>query len=299
MSISISALITNFNTWPLTQKCVTEFIHWSGNTLSEILVIDDASDEKTPDFLSNKVKIFRNLQNRGYVASVNVGFSKLEEDVIILFDSDAYPIMDITSSVRDLFANNPNLGAVGFQLVDEQKKPTGSHERLPTVLDLILGQTLTSRLQSWLPVKDESKICLYSCAIAVRRQAFMEIGGFDEGFDFLDADIDFSIRLQQAGWQVRVIPNLLAFHKGGGSPQTTAKRVLRYHKSRWRLLSKHQLLPVPKIVKICLLIRHSLEYLILKIGSNFVIEDSIILEDKLHSRKELLKSVWSNYGNEL
>ena len=297
MTLTCSILITNYNTWTLTNRCIQAVSKWSQNKIHQILIVDDASTENAPDFFSEQVKIVYNEENRGYVASVNRGFLELQEDIIILFDSDAYPLMDLTETVREAFANNPKLGAVGFQLVDEEGNPTGSYDTIPKAIELLLGQALTARLHSWLPNQNKSVICLYSCAMAVRLQAFQGISGFDEGFDFLDADIDFSMRLQQSGWQVQVIPELLVFHEGGGSPQSTAKRVLRHHKNRWRLLSKHNLLIMPNLLKFGLATRHALEYLLLKTCGHFVIREPTKLQDKLYSRKELSRLVWSNYDN--
>ena len=87
------------------------------------MVVDDASEQNVPEHLPDKVRVIQNPKNRGYVASVNIGFSHLKDDVIILFDSDAYPLMDLTQSLADLFASNPQLGVVGFQLVVLQLHP--------------------------------------------------------------------------------------------------------------------------------------------------------------------------------
>lgn len=298
MSTSVSALITNYNTWPLTQRCIDELERWSSSFLSQILVVDDRSEQLLPDLFVGKVHVIQNSQNKGYVASVNIGFSQLQEDIVILFDSDAYPLMDLTQPLIQIFESDPSLGAVGFQLVDEDGNPTGSHRPEPHALGLLLGQKLQARTQSWFPSLQKRPICLYSCGMAVRRAAFEDIGGFDENFDFLDADIDFSIRLRRAGWQIQLQKSLLAFHKGGGSFQTTAKRVLRYHKNRWRLLAKHGYLPAPILFKAGLATRHAIEYGALHVGGKRLIKDPISLKDKLHSRQKLLKEVWSGYGNQ-
>lgn len=298
MNISFSALITNYNTWQLTTLCTKKLEYWSKESLTEILVVDDASKQNVPEHLPDKVRVIHNPENRGYVASVNIGFSHLKDDVIILFDSDAYPLMDLTQSLANLFASNSQLGAVGFQLVDEEGQPTGSYSREPNVFGLLLGQKLEAWHQSCFQQTKKLPLCLHSCGMAVRRIAFEEIGGFDEGFDFLDADIDFSMRLRAAGWYVQVDPSLVAYHKGGGSFQSTAKRVLRHYRNRWRLLAKHGRLPVPWLLKVGLATRHALEYSFLGIMGKFLIKDPAIVSDKLHGRRQLLNEVWSSYGNE-
>ena len=298
MSISISALITNYNTWQLTADCVRELEKWSNENLAEILVIDDASEQNFPEHLSDKVRVIHNPENRGYVASVNIGFSHLKDDVIILFDSDAYPLMDLTQSLSSLFASNSQLGAVGFQLVNEEGQPTGSYCTEPNILGLLLGQKLEALYQSWFQKTKELPLCLHSCGMAIRRIAFEEVSGFDEGFDFLDADIDFSMRLRAGGWYVQIDPSLVAHHKGGGSFQSTAKRVLRHHRNRWRLLLKHEHLALPWLLKIGLVTRHALEYGFLGIMGKVLIKEPTILRDKLHGRRQLLNEVWSGYGND-
>ena len=298
MNISFSALITNYNTWQLTTFCTKKLEYWSKESLTEILVVDDASEQNVPKHLPDKVRVIKNPKNRGYVASVNIGFSHLKDDVIILFDSDAYPLMDLTQSLANLFASNSKLGAVGFQLVDEEGQPTGSYGREPNVLGLLLGQKLEACRQSWFQQTKERPICLHSCGIAVRRMAFEEVGGFDEGFDFLDADIDFSMRLRTAGWYVQVEPSLVAYHKGGGSFQFTSTRVLRHHRNRWRLLVKHGYLALPWLLKVVLVTRHAFEYIFLRIMGKVLIKDSTNLRDKLQGRRQLLNEVWSGYGNE-
>jgi GT2 family glycosyltransferase len=298
MDTTFSALITNYNTWNLTNLCATELDRYSRDSLAEILVVDDASDQKAEhENLCTQVRIIHNSKNRGYVASVNIGFTNIKEDVVVLLDSDAYPLMDLTQSLDHLFSNNPKLGAVGFRLVDSNGQPTGYHAPKPTALDLLIGQWLSGVYNSKIKPARDSVVFIHSCGMAIRRIAFEEIGGFDEEFDFLDADVDFSMRLTAAGWDLQVDPSLVAYHEGGGSSQSTAKRVLRHYRNRWRLLSKHGLIDFPFLLKAGLATRHILEYLLLKMVGKFAIKDTETLQDKIFGRHQLISAVWSNYGN--
>lgn len=298
MSQTVSALITNYNTWSLTALCIQELNRWSKGELTEILVVDDTSSESIPTGLPSNVRVVQNPQNCGYVASVNIGFSQLREDIILLLDSDAYPLTDLVTPLGQEFSANSRLGALGFHLVGSQGQPTGFGLAEPSVLGLLLGQQLEALWDSRFNSGKSRSLCLFSCALAVRRTAFEEIGGFDESFDFLDADLDFSMRLHAAGWHVQVEPSLTAFHEGKGSFQTTSTRVLRHHKNRWHLLDKHNLLHQKRILKAGLMVRHTLEYLFLRVAGKRLIAEPEILADKLHSRQQLLHQVWSGYGNE-
>jgi len=294
--MTIAALITNFNTWRETHKCVNALHRWSGPILSRILIVDDGSTEPPPRvFPSGAVELVSSANNVGYVASVNRGFQLIADDVVLLLDSDARPAMDVVDPILQAFSRDPHLGALGFRLVDETGNATGSRSPEPDLVEFILGQQLGAKYVKRFRNRPDSKWTLYSCALAVRSRAFHSVGGFDEGFDFLDADVDFSMRLRQAGWKLDTREDLIVFHSGGGSPQRTAKRVLRYHQNRLRLLEKHKRLRLARLAKILLAARHAIELLSLRLMSSARVADQETLRDKVDGRRILLRTVWRGY----
>lgn len=292
----IAALVTNYNTWLDATQCAREIVRHSGDHVTRIIIVDDASTQEAPDDLPPQAEIIHNEENRGYVASVNTGFARLDEEVVVLFDSDAYPLMDVTVPLAEAFASNERLGALGFRLVDRNGNATGAQSPEPIAAELLLGQKLSGMLHRWRSSGGERRpLCLHSCGMAVRRTAFENVGGFDEGFDFLDADMDFSMRLRRSGWEVKVNSGITAFHEGDGSPQSTAKRVVRHHKNRWHLLKKHGLLRHPHLLRVGLAIRHALEYGLLRLAGRRLFPDPVVRSDKLKSRRQLLKLVRDGY----
>jgi GT2 family glycosyltransferase len=131
--------------------------------------------------------------------------------------------------------------------------------------------------------------------MAVRRKAFEQIRGFDEEFDFLDADTDFSMRLQDASWLIITDSSLQCFHQGSGSPQTTACRVLRYHRNRWLLLQKDRRVRFGPVCKLILFTRHMIELLFKQACAPFQKERDGRLADFVQGRIKLLRTVWRNY----
>ena len=292
MTLDVSVLITNYETWPDAARCARSAVEYAGDRLDEVLIVDDCSSETGPDDLPAPVRVVRNETNQGYVRSVNIGFSELDSDIIVLLDSDAEPLMDFVPGVRTAFSDNPELGAMALHLVDLDGNPTGAVSPKPTVLYYVLGQ----RAGSWLRRVTEGdglpppeRMCLHSCGMAVRLEAVEDVGGFDEEFDFLDADTDFSMRLRQAGWRLTKSDEVTAYHEGGGSPQSTAKRVVRHHKNRWRLLCKHGKFRRPYLIKSALTLRVKLEYALLRTAGKFIFEDAAVLNDKIRGRRYLLR----------
>ena len=291
----ISVVVTNYDTADHTLRCVEGVARFKGDRRIEMVVVDDASAEPIQDRLPPWVTLVSNPTNHGYVRSVNIGVRRTSGDVVLLLDSDAAPLCDVFAPIAAAFSERPRLGALGFHLVDRAGNPTGATATEPTALGLALGQTLEQHLQRVAPRYFGTAFTIHSCAVAFRRSAFDRLGGFDEEFDFLDADTDFSMRLRRAGWELDVDHRIQILHEGGGSPQSTSRRVVRFHANRWRLLMKHGLLDHPRVIKTALAARHAAELLLLEGPSRLLFRDASTRADKIRGRRQLLARVWRSY----
>lgn len=293
----VGVLVTNYQAWPTTRETVRAILSHAGHGVTRVLVVDDGSDAPAVWPEDGNVVIHRNPENLGYVASVNVGMSLMEEELVVLLDCDARPLNDFVPEVLARFNENPRLGALGFTQTDDRELLRPAGESCPSLLDFIIGPSFAHRFPFSLSARKPtgtSILCLHSCCIAIRRAAFENVSGFDESFDFLDADNDFSIRLNRSGWRTALTSEVLCFHPGSGSPQSTTTRVLRFHRNRWRLLRKHGFVRCPAVVRPFLFLRHLLEWLALMLLR--LRTPSPELRDKASCRVTLLKSVWKDYS---
>jgi GT2 family glycosyltransferase len=291
---SLGVVITNYNTTALTLRCLEGIRTCFASQPSEIVVVDDASTESLEGKLPPGTILIANETNQGYVHSVNVGVKRTTADLVLLLDSDAVPLSDVMASTIARFSANPRLGGLGFKLVDHAGKPTGASQPEPRAWGLAVGQALEARLSRYL-ASSSVTFTIHSCAIAFRRDTFVDLGGFDQGFDFLDADTDFSMRLSRAGWQLDIDAHARILHEGSGSPQTTARRVVRHHFNRWRLLEKHGLIGHPRLLKGALAARHLVELAWLQGPARLAEARLSTRADKLAGRRRLLSTVWRSY----
>jgi N-acetylglucosaminyl-diphospho-decaprenol L-rhamnosyltransferase len=298
--MTIGVLITNYKAWPTTQATLTAVInlHPDSVDLPQILVVDDASDAPTSWGGDSRVQIFHNPRNIGYVRSINVGMALMRTDLVVILDCDARPLTAFTRITRDTFTDHPDLGALGFTQTDESGALRPSGEPTPTLREFSIGPAFFSRLPA--PIRrfilpPDRPSCIHSCCMAVRRAAFQDVSGFDESFDFLDGDMDFSWRLIERAWKTALTSDILCFHPGGGSPQSTSQRVLRLHQNRWRLLAHHGHLPWPGLAKTLLWIRHLIETAALSVLSQTPARSHYRI--KLQTRQTLLATVLSGYSH--
>lgn len=296
--MTLGVLITNYRSWPTTLGTLEAVIALCpiADELAQIIVVDDDSDAPSAWDKDPRVTIHHNTQNLGYVRSVNVGMAQMQVDVIIMLDCDARLLTTFVQEVRQQFAKDEKLGALGFTQTDDTQILRPAGEPTPTLREFLIGPAFFSRLPAFmcrhfLPVGRH--LCIHSCCMAVRRSAFLDVGGFDESFDFLDADMDFSWSLLEHGWNTRITPDILCFHPGGGSPQATAHRVLRFHRNRWRLLCKHGHVRWRLLARGLLQLRHLIEVSVLAMLC--LTPFARRFRGKLQTRWQLLNSVNAGY----
>ncbi len=275
-------------------RCVAAHLTQAGHAIHKILLIDDHSDEIYDGILDPKVEIIRNERNLGFVKSVNIGFKNLDTDIVMLFDADAYPLMDYSGIVLREFSNNNRLGIIGFTTYGSNNQITGSSEEEPDALRLVLGQRIDNVYRKVF-IKHQPKTVVYSCAMAVRREAFNDIGGFDENFDWLEPDSDLCLRMRENDWTVKQSSELKAFHEGGGTPQQVSDRVLRFYKNRWYLLRKYGRVKNVSMVKNLILFRLRLEYVTLLLFGKLLFTNKETLQDKVSGRRRVIDFCKENF----
>lgn len=159
----------------------------------EIIVGDDGSDIAI-DSIEPDIKIFRNNISRGACYIRNRCLEICQGEFIIIFDDDT-EIIDVSTITRSitLAEAHPNVGAIAFhQLLFDGT----SHAVQPANVDY-LSYIVTP--------------AFYGCL--VRREALLKLEtGFIEEFNYYYEEVEFTLRLLDAGYKVMYDPELQVIH---------------------------------------------------------------------------------------
>jgi GT2 family glycosyltransferase len=174
--------------------------------------------------------LIANETNRGFAAAVNQGVRVLSTQFILLLNPDAVIERGVDAMAEA--CSMPGVAAAGGALTDARGAPqTGFMVRkFPTPSALICETLLLNRLWPRNRVNWQYR-CMgldYSVAqdveqpagafLMLRRDAWEELGGFDEGFHAVwFEDVDFCKRIADAGGRIRYVPDAVAKHTGGHS----------------------------------------------------------------------------------
>ncbi len=286
----VSIVIPVYGQWNLLVKLnIEKNLHYDGAHIDEVIIVDDCSPERNPYEFPEKVRIIRNAENRGYTRTLNAGLRAITSEIVIVLDSDAHPVNSYIQRLTGIYEDN-TVGCVGFKTVDEAGNDTGNFDFEPSLIGFVAGQHLHSKFKH-LDVFSTKRILPFSCAVSFRKQCLEEMGYFDEkNFPVLDADNDLSMRIHRSSWKLIFSREIEIYHKGGNSIPRNHKRVLIYHRSRWRLLEKYGFIKSRWLAKVLLSARIGTEILALNVQS-LLKRDKSAYADKLIGRKILLNEI--------
>lgn len=155
----------------------------------------------------------------------NVGYELADGDVLVTLDDDAILCNeDATDEVVRLFDAHDDVGAIAFQCRDYYTGTVNPHET-PDPPDPSMSPRETYRATNFVGVGN-----------AVRRSVFESVGAFPERFVYGFEEMDLSLRLHDAGYDVLYTPTVVVRHKKSpDARRTDAETLERLVENRIRI----------------------------------------------------------------
>ena len=186
----------------------------------EVIVIDNASTDGTAEAVTRlfpSVTLLRQSENLGPCAK-NVGLARARAHFIVFVDDDSFPVPGSVERMLRHFEADPSLGAAVFTVT----LPDGARE-----------------------CSAYPNVCI-GCGTGFRTEALREVGGLPDDFFMAAEEYDLSLRLLDAGWDVRAFDDLHVTHLKTPASRFPARitrldvrnnliLAMRYFPQEWRL----------------------------------------------------------------
>jgi N-acetylglucosaminyl-diphospho-decaprenol L-rhamnosyltransferase len=207
---------------------------------SEIIVVDNASTDGTVEAVRRAFPEVRLLKspNDGYGAAANRGIAACSAPFVLLLNSDVVVRPGALRALEGYLASHPRAGLAGPRLENSD----GTLQRscfafLGTARLAIEKSALGRWLGQWSvhygPYNRPRTVpWVLGAALAIRREAFEEVGGFDTAFFLYGEEVDLCYRLWQADWEVHYTPAATVMHVGGSSTAAPEFEVQRVESAR-------------------------------------------------------------------
>jgi len=183
------------------------------------VLTDDANRaraEAEPSLDDPRVRVLTYPKRRfNYARTINEGVASQATEIVCLLNDDVEIIGGGWLGALVARTSLPRIGAVGAMLY----YPDGTVQHG----GIILGAgRVAAHYQTGLPrgdpgycgraALDQELSAVTAACMVLRREAFDEVGGFDEAFEVAFNDVDFCLKLRRAGWRIVWTPDAELYH---------------------------------------------------------------------------------------
>jgi N-acetylglucosaminyl-diphospho-decaprenol L-rhamnosyltransferase len=222
-----------------------------------LLVVDNGSTDGAPEAVAEAhehVTLIRSPGNVGYGSAANIGarLADSDEQWLLVCNPDTIATPETVTRLLEAARDEPSAGVLGPRILDPDGSVYPSARALPSIRTGI-GHALLSGVWPSNPwtrryqQRDVSSSAETATAVGwlsgafllVRREAFEQVGGFDDDFFMYFEDVDLGRRMASAGWSNLYVPTAEVMHIGGESTARAADvMIVAHHSSARRYIAK-------------------------------------------------------------
>jgi N-acetylglucosaminyl-diphospho-decaprenol L-rhamnosyltransferase len=259
----VAVIIVNFNAGDHLLACVESAQAELQGVSSTMIVVDNAStdgSERRVESLAG-VSLVRNETNRGFGAAVNQAARLTDATLLWLLNPDCRVMPGAFAQLAATLVRHPACAIAAPRLLNADGSVQASARGEPSAWTGLFGRHgLLTRLfprsamaRRNLPAADlvaadvESAVVdwVMGACMLIRRDRFLEVGGFDERYFLYWEDADLCRRLRGRGHETRYVPGAHVVHVGAVSSGTRSRLATReFHRSAYRYYASH-VVPAP------------------------------------------------------
>lgn len=182
----------------------------------EVIVVDDASRDGSLRLLRRdypEVRVVALPENRGLAAACNAGAAIARGEALVMLNNDTEVEPGWLAALMEALTAHPEVGTVASKLLLFDQR-----EILHSAGDLYGRDGIPRNRGVWERDRgqyDHDRRIFGGCggAVAYRRAAWEEAGGFDEQLFMYLEDVDLAWRLRLLGWEAIFAPEARVYHR--------------------------------------------------------------------------------------
>ncbi len=247
----LSIVIPVYEQHATTFGCLKSISEFRPSTSFEVIVMDDASPTPAGDALSvvEGVRFIRNEKNLGFLGNVNRGAREARGEFLLILNNDTLLTPNAIDALINTFQDHENVGLVGAKLLNADgtlQEAGGIVWRDGSAWNWGRGEHPHDPRFNFVRDADYCS----GAAIAIKRELFLDMGGFDPHFApayYEDTDLAFQVRAR--GLRVLYQPHAEVYHLEGvshGRDQSSGIKAYQVTNAakffeRWQsVLAKHR-----------------------------------------------------------
>ena len=261
-SLDVSVITISHNHAAYLQVCLASLVDACHGLGSEVIVIDNCSDDNTVELVERDfpyVRLIRNSSRHGFAYNANLGMHEARGRYVLLLNPDTEAVGRSVGEMVIFMDQRPDVGLVGAQLLFPDGAVQPSCRRFPTWRSVLARRTPLRRLlrhSRWnvehlMGDSGHDRVqevdWLLGACLMVRREAIADVGLLDEKYYLYVEDIDWCLRMHQHGWKVLYLPatRFVHHHLAVTDKQFFTKATLHHFRGMLRFWRKHKAPNIP------------------------------------------------------
>ncbi len=192
----------------------------------EILLLDDLSDEVGIDGIyaklstDSRIRILRREESFNYSLYNNIGARAAAGEILVFMNNDMTITQPEWLTELVMWAQQPEVGVVGARLM----YPHGRIQHAGVIMGLVgsaghvfIGEPEKINGPYGSPLQYRNLLAVTGACMAMRRDVYDLLGGFDEGYQLTFSDIALCLKAIEQGYQVVYNPFACLEHDEGGT----------------------------------------------------------------------------------
>ena len=220
---TLTILIVNYNGLKFLPACLDSIARHVQYD-HEVIVVDNASSDGSPEFLGTKypnIKLIRNPTNSGFAAGNNLGAANAKGEYLLLLNNDTVLLNDLSPAI-ELVENNPGIGIVTVKMVDSNNEWRSSTGWYPSPFRLTKFSLILQSPQYLTNALKDKPYCRVDWAqgsfLLMKSERYKQLGGLDEGYFMYVEDVDLCKSAANIGLATVFCPAVTYLHFGGFEP---------------------------------------------------------------------------------
>jgi GT2 family glycosyltransferase len=247
---ALSITIASWNTRKDMQDCLASLEAVRDELPFEVIVVDNASTDGTPEMVEELfpwVRLLRMPKNVYFTGAHNRALSVRNAPHAFLLNSDTIVHKGALLSMAEFSGKNPDVGIIGPKLLNPDGSLQFSCRRFPNPIATLFRNTVLGKMfpnnkytrdylmTDWSHDAPREVDWVSGAAMFVSQRAMEQVGLLDPNYLMFCEDVDWCYRVHKAGMKVVYLPHATITHAIGRSTSQAAKKMLiRFHASMLR-----------------------------------------------------------------
>ena len=254
--MDLSIIIVNYNVKEFLQNLLHSIDKAAQNISHEIIIVDNASDDGSIEFLQQKfpkVKLIINKENLGFGKANNIGMKAAKGKYLLLLNPDTLLSENLLHEMITFLDRTPEAGMTGCKILNPDGTlqlacrrsfpgPWTSFCKVTGLSTLFPKSKLFARYN--LTYLDENQTyevdAISGSFMMMRREVYEKTGGFDEDFFMYGEDLDLCYRIQKEGYKVFYVHSAQIIHyKGESTKRSSIDDIKLFYDAMHLFVRKH------------------------------------------------------------